>query len=494
MRITGRLGSLALSDDCSVDVYREEFKQILSIEGSNFAEFRYQTYDPEDEGYTGVKSAVYLAAGSLKVHFLEQPFHDMYLFVTKLAKLKTLYDAARDAAVQKASEIERMQFEISVKTPIVVFPSDPARLPDIVTMRLGEVFASNSFDGDTSRISASLNGLQLASDLYYDGKLSTLKIVDDISIVANVYQRANIDHSQANELPDTQVSFVFSRIRHYSHPRSQVIVKISDIKLHLTQIQYEILVTLSQSIPRVLAGTPEGSGQAVTSASSLGQPVSTGSEAQLSLVNLEPEIRLSPTPIGSRPWTTIDLVASIATVKLHLYDRAATTEANLKDHGIARFALNDVSLRSKLMSHGAFEAQLVLRSFTMSNTRPGGSKFREIVPAADHERNQFMVLYTSSGASALAVMTVDAPYIIFSVEPIFALLSFFTSGSPGSNSSNKSAERETTREPSTSSTIDLRFELHDVSISVLEDDTDTSSQAIRLRINQILMSQQVRVL
>lgn len=207
MRITGRLGSLALSDDRSVDVCREEFKQILSIEGSNFAEFRYQTYDPEDEDYSGVKSAIYLATGSLKVHFLEQPFRDMYLFVARLAKLKILYDAARDAAVQKASEIERMQFEISVKTPIIVFPCNPARLPDIITMRLGEVFASNSFDGDICRISASLNGLQLASDLYYDGTLSTLKIVDDISVMGDIYQRSNVDRSKENEIPDIQVSF-----------------------------------------------------------------------------------------------------------------------------------------------------------------------------------------------------------------------------------------------------------------------------------------------
>jgi vacuolar protein sorting-associated protein 13A/C len=130
----------------------------------------------------------------------------MYLFVTKLAKLKILYDTARDAAVQRASEIERMQFEISVKTPIITFPSDPARLPDILTMRLGEVFASNSFDGDISRVSASLNGLQLVSDLYYDGKLSTLKIVDDISIIADIYQHADIDRVQDDEMPNTQVS------------------------------------------------------------------------------------------------------------------------------------------------------------------------------------------------------------------------------------------------------------------------------------------------
>ncbi|KAG6381178.1 vacuolar protein sorting-associated protein 13 [Boletus reticuloceps] len=475
MRITGRLGSLALSDDRSVDVCREEFKQILSIEGSNFAEFRYQTYDPEDEGYTGIKSAIHLAAGSLKVHFLEQPFHDMYLFVTKLAKLKILYDTARDAAVQKASEIERMQFEISVKTPIIAFPSDPARLPDVVTMRLGEVFANNSFDGDTSRISASLNGLQLVSDLHYDGKLSTLKIVDDISITANISQRAHTDRFQDDEMPSTQVA-----------------IKISDIKLYLTQIQYEILVGLSQSIPRVLAGAPEGSAQAdsvVASASSFGNPFPPTPEVQMSLVNLEPEIRVSSVLDRDRPWTTIDLVASIAAVRLHLYDREATTEANLRDYGIVRFALNDVSLRSKSMSDGASEAQLVLRSFTMSNTRPGGSKFREIVPAADHERNQFMVLYSSSGTSALVVMTVDAPHIIFAVEPVFSLLSFFTSGPSSPKASRENHEMEIRRESSVPATS-LRLELHDVSISVLENDSDPCSQAIRLRINQILMSQQ----
>ena len=246
----------------------------------------------------------------------------------------------------------------------------------------------------------------------------------------------------------------------------------------------------------MLAGAPEGSTRAdlaVTSTSSLGNPLSATPEVQMSLVNLEPELHAPSTLEGGRPWTTIDLVASIAAVRLHLYDKEATTEANLRDHGIARFALSDVSLRSKSMSDGASETQLVLRSFTMSNTRPGGSKFREIVPAADHERNQFMVLYTSSGTSALVIMMVDAPHIIFSAEPIFSLLSFFTSGPPSPKVSDKNDEKETRREPSALSTTDLRLEFHDVSISVLENDTDPYSQAIRLRINQILVSQQVSI-
>ncbi|KAF9241379.1 vacuolar protein sorting-associated protein 13 [Melanogaster broomeanus] len=476
MRITGRLGSLALSDDRSVDVCRPEFKQILSIEGSNFAEFRYQTYDPADEGYSGIKSSVYLATGSLKVHFLEQPLRDIYLFVTKLAKLKVLYDAARDAAVQRASEIERMQFEISVKTPIIIFPANPAQIPDILTMRLGEVFARNSYDGDSSKISASLKGIQLVSDLYYDGKPSTLRIVDDINIVGDILQTANVDRSQEIGLPDTQV-----------------VIKVSDVKLSLTQIQYEILIGLSQSIPRILAGASEGSAQASSAVAPSPGPSSGRSstpESQAIVVNLEPELRVSPVADGPRPWTTVDLVASVKAVKLHLYDAEATTEANLRDHGIVRFALNDTSVRYKSTSDGSSETQLVLRSFTMSNTRPGGSKFREIVPAAEHERNQFMILYTSSGTSALAIITVDSPHIIFAVEPVISLLSFFTSRHPSTTTTYEHDDAGVGQEASSPSVTDFRLELHDVSISVLENDADVHSQAIRLYINQILLSQQ----
>jgi len=245
MRIMGRLGSLALSDDCSKELAKQEFKQILSIEGENFAEFCYQTLDPAETSNLGVNSTVSLSAGSLKVHFLEQPLHDIYLFVTKLAKLKVLYDAARDAAVQRASEIERMRFDVSVKTPIIVFPSDPSRLQDVLVMRLGEISARNTYEGDTSKITASLCGIQLVSDIFYDGESSMLKMVDDIDIVADVVQTSGIDRSQESNLPDTQIA-----------------VKISDVKLYLTQTQYILLMKLAQSIPKILVASPEGNAQA----------------------------------------------------------------------------------------------------------------------------------------------------------------------------------------------------------------------------------------
>ncbi|KAG2072635.1 DUF1162-domain-containing protein [Suillus decipiens] len=470
MGITGRLGSLALRDDRSKELAKPQFKQILSIEGKNFAEFRYQTLDTAETSTLGFNSTFSLNVGSLKVHFLEQPLHDIYLFVTKLAKLKVLYDAARDAAVQRASEIQRMQFDVSVKTPIIVFPSDPSRLQDVLVMRLGEISARNSHEVYASKITASLCGIQLVSDIFYDGASSTLRMVDDIDIIADVIQTSGIDRSQESELPDTQIA-----------------VKISDVKLYLTQTQYILLMKLVQSIPKVLVASPEGNTQAfelVSPVSSIDRSGVTSHHA----VDLEPELHVVD---KIRAWTTVDLVASVKMVKLHLYDSLATHEENLQDHGIARFALNDSSLRCKSISDGAAEAQVVLKSFTMSNTRQGGSKFREIIPAADHDRNQFMVLYTMSGSSSVAILTVDSPHVILAIEPVIALLGFFMSAfqqdAPADIDHTSTAESQ---HESSQSRLDFRFDLHDVSVSVLENDEEANSQALRLYIDHILLSQQ----
>ncbi|KAJ7783787.1 vacuolar protein sorting-associated protein 13 [Mycena maculata] len=477
LQVTGRLGSLAFINDSSAHPVRDEFNQILSIEGQNFASFRYQTFDPDADTYTGIKSSVSLNAASVKFYFLEEPLHEIFLFLTKLAKLKGLYDAATQVAVQRASEIERMQFDVSVKSPIVVFPSDPSRSRDVLVLRLGEITAKNSYEAVVNKTTASLTGIQLLSNLYADNDLSTLKIVDDIDVNADVVQTSNIDRNKDGEYPDTQIS-----------------IKISDVRLHLTQVQYVLLMRLSQSIPRIFSGAPDAPAavQPAPSTKSVSQAVDAGPH-----VDLQPELRMTASANGNRPWTTMDLVVVVNAIKLHLYDALATNDSNLKEHGIARFALNNNTLRLKMLSDGAGEAQIVLKSFTIGNTRPGLSKFREIIPAAQHDRNQFMVLYTMSGGvhpSALAILTVDSPQVIFAVDPVIALLRFFTSaftGTPaGPLNEEMAPEPQEIAESQSQTTVDFRVDLHDVSISVLENDADAESPAMKLTINQVLLSQQ----
>lgn len=224
-------------------------------------------------------------------------------------------------------------------------------------------------------------------------------------------------------------------------------------------------------------------------------------------VALEPEIAISP---RLSLYPTLDLELKIMNIKLQLFDEKATNEDQLRTCGIARFALSNNSVRFKQFSNGAGEAEIILKSFTVSNTRPGPSKFREIIPAARHDRNQFMVLFTMSGGkenSSLAIVTIESPKLLFTLDPVFALANFFSSAftapqeHPGDGLTESDIKALTTVKTKTDmeptptqpeNSLAFRVDLNDVSVTLLENDTDANSQAVRLSIQQVMMSQQVR--
>jgi vacuolar protein sorting-associated protein 13A/C len=204
MQITGRLGGLALTNDSETNDVSPEFKQIMSIDGDNFAEFRYQTFGSQEDSQAKIQSSMYLNAGSVKFQFLDRPLHDIYLFAARLAKLKGLYDAATHVAVQRAPKREHMMFEISMKSPIFVFPSNTARSRDVLALRLGEINARNNFEEAVNKTTASVRGMQLSSTIYNDDKPFVLKIINDIDITSDIIQ-TEVDRTQDNDFPDTQV-------------------------------------------------------------------------------------------------------------------------------------------------------------------------------------------------------------------------------------------------------------------------------------------------
>jgi vacuolar protein sorting-associated protein 13A/C len=162
----------------------------------------------------------------------------------------------------------------------------------------------------------------------------------------------------------------------------------------------------------------------------------------------------------------------------------------------------------KMLSNGSYEAQVILKSFTMSNTREGDTKFREIIPAAQHERNQVMVLYSVAGGrdnSSVAIVTVDSPQLILAIDPMFALLDFamgpFSTPTrqpqpmaASTVQARTSGTRAVSQGPDTQAQgggIGFRFDMHDVVVNILEDETSVDSRAIRLYVRQLLLSQQV---
>lgn len=211
LSIAGRLEDISITDEVSSLPQNSQFKYILQREGDHFADFSYETFDPSDtETFQGVNSVVTLRTSALRFNFLEQPLHQVYGFLLKLARLKGLYDAATQAAAQSVSEITRMRFDVLVKSPIIVFPKNPVNSNDALVMKLGEITARNRYEGPLATIEASLQGIGLTSQSYIQEKLSTLKMIDDVLITATVVQTEGIDHVSKPDAPDTKVRNVFT--------------------------------------------------------------------------------------------------------------------------------------------------------------------------------------------------------------------------------------------------------------------------------------------
>lgn len=209
LRVGARLGNISLEDLSEGEVATPAFKKLLSIEGGELADFSYETFDPTDEEtFPGYNSSVILRAGSLKFTFMEKPIRDLYVFALKFARMKAVYDAASQAAVQRASEVTRMHYDIVVKTPIIVLPRDGLTSPDVLVLRLGEIVAQNQYLGDvndTSTIKASLRGLNVASEIEYEGKAASLQLVNDVAISANIKQASGASHRAELDRADTEV-------------------------------------------------------------------------------------------------------------------------------------------------------------------------------------------------------------------------------------------------------------------------------------------------
>lgn len=285
----------------------------------------------------------------------------------------------------------------------------------------------------------------------------------------------------------------------------QVDVTISDVKLALTQAQYILLVQLSQAIPRVLAVAPEAERAAEVSSttppsSSTPGPAVDDSEPK---VDLTPELGMTAHTESGQDvylWNSIDVAVNVKAIRLQLFDQRATLETTLRESGIVRCSLTDSQVRFKMLSDGATQTEVTLKSFTINNTRAGSSRFREIIPAAQHSRNQFTVLYSTAGGSdpsATAIILIDSPKVLFTIEPVFALLEYFqspfiqaqpASGDGGDSNTKPSGDPE----PTTSqSALSVRLDMHDVSVTVLERDDDPNTQAIQLTIKEINLAQQV---
>lgn len=381
IRVAARLGNISLTDTTDAKVEDPAFKNLLTIEGEELADFSYETFNPEDDTFPGYNSLINLRAGSLKVTFIEETVHNLTVWLYKFGRMKAVYDQASQAAMQSASEVTRMRYDVVVKTPIIVLPTDGQTSKDKLILRLGEIVAKNAYladKNDTSTIEASLTGVNVASEIHAEEKVVNMQLVDDVGITANIKQISPGDHRDDPHQADTEIT-----------------TEMSDVKLSLTERQYCLVMSVLESIPRALSSleddeddsippTPISPSEPPTPITEEAPtPTDAQSETQTSLI---PELALATK--STDVWTSLDLVFSVKSVMMELFGKEALEPSDLKKHSIARFALINSHLGFKSLSNGAMEAEFTLRTLAFESTRAGNSVYRDIVPQLANDGNQ----------------------------------------------------------------------------------------------------------
>lgn len=433
MRIGAKLGDLSLVDDINQGASEESsLRKLITIQGSELADFRYETFDPESGGaYPGYNSLVYLRAGSIKLTFLEEPFRKIIEFLVKFGKMQAIYNAARQAAANQASQIQqnagRMKFDVIVKTPIVVFPrvkSIGSTKRDLLTAYLGEIYAENHFvplddkkDAQTAmKIAAGIRNIRLTSDFHFPGdKSEELEMLNKVDLDFKII---HAEHLESSTRPETEVEG-----------------SMTDFNLRLTQNQLRFLLELSKSVPAAFSPDLEQEEQEATLEVRDATPkkmeaLSTESlqESSTTSVDLGPELG-----VDAKTWNKLALGFHVHMIGLELV--LAKDDEPIGDiaaASLSKFSMDDTKVKVRMMTDNSLESEFLIQSFTIYDSRAKATnKFRKIMASSTKDAHQFMASVTMSGGkerSMIAMVAIDSPRFIFALDYLFDIQTFLAGG------------------------------------------------------------------
>ncbi|KAL1604284.1 Vacuolar protein sorting-associated protein 13 [Nothophoma quercina] len=522
MRIGGRLGNLSLIDDVNQGVPEtSSLRQLVTIEGKNLADFSYETFDKTSDSYPGYDMSVALKTGSIKINFLTEPFRKIMEFAVKFGKMQAIFNAARQAAANQATQIQqnpaKFHFDITISTPIVVFPrmviSDkPER--DTLTANLGEIYAKNEFtplddseDADVAnKISAGIRNIKLTSNLHYDDDRSeALELIDKVDLDFNITM---VEHKAGQHRPDMEIEG-----------------QMSDINVRLTPEQMKFAMELSRTIPQAFATEPDAIDDDVKEELPVAktEPVRQITESGPSDDEPSKDVVSSQGPelqTDTDKWTKLDFVFKIGAIALELIrSKEGEPIGDVDAASLSKFSLNDTNVKVRMISDGAMEAELVVQSFSIRDSRQmGTNKFRKIMSLINNDvKQQFMASVSISGGkerNLIALLTIDSPRIILALDYLFALQAFVNAGLATDeplNIEEDPAEEDTDSDdeimsPDGSKTlqkpnapaepaedgmsISFRVNLVDAQVVLIANPALANSEAIVLGTKQVLVSKQ----
>ncbi|KAK0724982.1 hypothetical protein B0H67DRAFT_480247 [Lasiosphaeris hirsuta] len=529
MRVSTKLGDLSLVDDVNLGVSESSsLRQLVTIQGDELADFRYETFDSTKQDlYPGYDSSIYLRAGSIKVNFVEEPFRKIIDFLVKFGKMQAIYNAARQAAANQANQLQqsqsRIKFDVVVKTPIVVFPRNVApesSKRDLITAYLGEIYAQNKFapldDSENSevamKLSAGIRNIRLTSNFHYsDDQEEELELIDHVDLDFKV---TYAEHKEGIKRPDVEVEGT-----------------MTDINLRITPYQLAALLQISQSVPAAFAGDSEQKtaeaerdvdGATLERARTMSGFGNEGNGEKL--IDMSPELGTH-----GETWTKLDLIFKVSTISLELINAPSDAPVgNLDTASLSRFSLDSSQLKTRMDSNGSLEAEFVIQSFTIYDTRHvETNKFRRIMTSSNKSVQQFMASITMSGGkdrNIIAMLAIDSPRVIFALDYLFAIQHFISIGtqvndpspqdkaalegaeemsdtdsmrvsfsgahSPRSTRNSESIDSPPLPKQQSKMTIAYRVNIVDAQVILIANPLSVSSEAIVLGTKQVLLSQQ----
>ncbi|RKP35136.1 hypothetical protein BJ085DRAFT_22499, partial [Dimargaris cristalligena] len=511
MRVGAKLGNLTLTDDCapSNPLTRPEFRHLLSMEGGDLANFSYETFDATTPAkYPGFDAALFLRVGSARLVVAEEPVRALMEFGSKFAQMHVLFDAARQAASEQAAQLQeranRFHFNINIKTPVLVFPESTQR-PDTIVANLGEINFENRFvdmdeaDDDDARsretddseaaIAApmmnkmflQISSIRLASALHLgaQSRVQELPLIADLNlgVAINI-----VDHTVGSVRPEVEIT-----------------AKLSDVHMKLTERQYQSLLNLgnilshSFAFPDHHAFTSEAPSHPTTTAS--GPPPANSTAGT---------IQEGPT------YTTLDLVFNLETIDLEIFHGDGTQcRRGLSEASFSRFCSENLVLKHMIKSNQVSESEVQVFSFAIQDTRPNSrSKFRDILPVADHSGPQLLARVDSRpGEDTILMATVDHPRVILDLNHMFAMKDYFLSafnqppsGSGSDSQSDQSSAGTGVRrggsasdppaENTPATQFAFRINIVQPEVLLLADATNPGSEAVVLSMEQVVVAQQ----
>lgn len=424
MEVRGRLGALSLHDEVNQGSPRDSIlRRLVNIEGNNLAEFTYKTFDNETNS-NPYNTLIEFRTGAARVNFVEEAFSKIFNYLSQFQKMKAIYDQAREAAINQASQIEgasKIKFNILVQAPVIVFPrliDSPKNKYDNITIHLGELYASNEFVKDKvamqNIISAGIRKISLKSHFHFDeGIEQQSELVNDLDI------SFKIDYSE---------EYVESK------PTFDVKGKMPEVDLHLTELQLQYLLELSESVNKVFT-TPkidELLDDIEADAANANAVAKYDNEANNPVRMHNDTSVLEEEKSIPNDHKKVTAIFTVPRLSLTLYNRTSGL-SNYESTKISSFSLNKLSLTFDMTEDSHFVSDINVKSFIVMDVREGTSnKFTEIIPLVNHDGDQFVLKASTDGMAdnkhITIMLTVDNPKTILALDYIFELQSFINNG------------------------------------------------------------------